>query len=694
MSRLHRGFAVSLLPATLAFALPAAAANLTWPGAAPCDSTLQACIDGAADNDTIYLATDAVVTDDVSVVNRRLRIRAADGHHPLFRNMHFDVETTSGHAGSVRMHVYGLRFEGSTLTLSHAGSGSADYEVRKVEMRMAPGSGSRGIEVLANAGTVDAHLYDNRVTGRPLGDGYGLISLKAWGGTLNVRADYNHLASDSTDVVLGSGIVTDYASAGSGELDLHANEVRGSFNGGGIMLSEGGWGGAPASMDAMLANNVVVAKGGGATGIRVITRDGSIDFKATNNTVIGVRNGVSRAYWSGVGSGAVTGWIWNNLVVGNETSMWGFEGVSNDYNLLNGDAVGGFTPGSHTITAPAMLESLERPRPQEGSPALDAGDAGRLLIAVARGIPLLDADGLHRLKKRSPAIGGPARVDIGAYEYGDFVFTHTATADTIPGSGELSWLSHPAINGMPAANLFATPNLNAGNEAPVTNSRQFIPWWDEANRWALMAEGGADPMPVGAHFDVLAAGVRGGVFRHTATAANTSASGTLLDDPSVNDKSDLFVLVARNSSLSQFAWNPHPLRVYNWFDGSEWVWFIKNADGVTIAPNVGFSVYTQDPSPNAFTVSASSTTLDDDGNLVLHHPLLNGMACARPVVTLAGIVDVGAWNVAYDQAAQRWVVFRYGAGGVMPTGAKFNVLVDPKQVESCSDRIFADDFEF
>lgn len=680
--------------ASLAFAWPATAANLTWPGVAPCNSTLQACIDGAADNDTLYIATNAPITDDISVVNRRLRLRSADGFRPQFRNMHFNAETTSAHAGDVRMHLYGLHFDDCTVTLSHAGSGNADYEVRKVELNMSAGSGSHGIEVFANAGTVNALLYDNRVSGVPLGTGYGLISLKAWGGTLAARADYNHLTSTSPAMVDGSGIVTDYAGAGSGgTLDLHGNEVRGGFNFSGILISEGGLGGAAASVSAMLANNVVVG-GGGGEGIAVAQRTGSVEAMIYGNTVTRVGTGLIHLYWAaGPDIGPLTGSIWNNVFVAASKAVSGFTGIANDYNLFNGSTPD-LVPGSHTITAPAALASEEHPRPRADSPAIDAGETGRLLIPAARGIPMLDADGLHRLKKKSPALGGAAKVDIGAYEYGDRVFTHTITAGSITAGGDVTWLADPAIDSIAAANLFATSNYNAGGAAGVGNSRLFVPWWDEASRWGLVIEGLLTSMPLGAHFDILAAGARDGVFQHAATAANTSSAGTQLNHASVNGAADLFVLAARRSSLSDAAWNAHPIRVYNSFSGTQWRWFIRNSDGATVGPGTKFSVYTQERSPNAFTATATAATLDGNNNLVLDHPLLNGVACARPVLTAAGLVDVdGAYNVSYDHAAQRWTVFRYGGGGAMPLGAQFNVLVDPKQVEACNDVIFADDFE-
>ncbi len=52
-----------LVPVALvALATPAWSATLTYPGAAPCNTTLQACITGAASGDVVEIATNTPST--------------------------------------------------------------------------------------------------------------------------------------------------------------------------------------------------------------------------------------------------------------------------------------------------------------------------------------------------------------------------------------------------------------------------------------------------------------------------------------------------------------------------------------------------------------------------------------------------------------------------------------------------------
>ena len=57
----------ALLLAVLSAAPLHAATTHTWPGAAPCAGTLQACIDAASDGDRIEIATDGPAASSATV---------------------------------------------------------------------------------------------------------------------------------------------------------------------------------------------------------------------------------------------------------------------------------------------------------------------------------------------------------------------------------------------------------------------------------------------------------------------------------------------------------------------------------------------------------------------------------------------------------------------------------------------------
>ena len=80
-----------------AFAMAASAwsATLTYPGAAPCNTTLQACITGAAGGDVVEIATNTPVDEDLTI-NKSLTLRPAAGYSPTIgagasiRSVNFD----------------------------------------------------------------------------------------------------------------------------------------------------------------------------------------------------------------------------------------------------------------------------------------------------------------------------------------------------------------------------------------------------------------------------------------------------------------------------------------------------------------------------------------------------------------------------------------------------------------------------
>lgn len=669
-------------PALLAalFAASAHAATThTWPGAAPCAGTLQACIDAASDGDRIEIATDGPIGESIAMHARSLTLAAADGAVPVFSNAGI-IANDSGGSGDMQVAVSGLHFEHGYLYATYASAGTATFDLRELVFDDAPGVGSSGLQVIAYAGTVNATLYDNRFVGLPQSLNSGLIRLAAQGGTLNANAYYNHVRSTSNAGVSGAGILVDVAGSGSGGMiKLHANEVRGSFYRGGIYLSEGLFSGTAVNYSARVYNNVVVGSGDG-NGIGLTPNFGNIDAQLINNTVTRVNYGVLYSHWES-GTGTTTGLLKNNLVRAT-TAVYAAVGnsINNDYNLFNGPTPNLVT-GAHTITADAGLVSDALPRLSAASPAIDAGDTATLGVGlIVNNLPVTDADGLRRIK-------GANKADIGAYESGDTSFLHTASAATI--SGHITWLDDPAVNGAPSANLFATPNFNAGvPPSGVANGDAFGVWYS-TGEWSLFHESTSVAMPNGAHYDVFSAGAGSGSFRHVASASTINGSFSQMSDSSVDNLPDRIVLATQNFSAGP-VYNPHPIGVFYFAWGGPGAWLVANLDGAAMPAGAGFNVYSQTPSPNAFRVTATAANHLSDSTLVLDHPLLNDTPCAQPMVTRMydGTTATGGFDVYYSGG--HWLIFAYGS---MPLGTTFNVLVNPAQVAACTDVIFANGFD-
>ncbi len=693
LGTLLRGlFALLVLLATS----PAMAVLRTWPGSAPCNGTLQACIDGAANGDFIDIATANPIDENLNLYERSLSLRAAPGFAPNLAPGRWISATTSSLIGDVTVRISGISLHDAYVSVRYSGTGTGTYDLRDLELEQSGGGASTYIEVEAAAGSVDATLYDNRIRGVPASLNHGLLRLNNRGAVLDAQVYYNQVNSMLPGYTEGAGIFVDETGGGSGTVKLHANTVRGAFSRSAIWISEGLFSSTASSFGARIYSNVVVGTGNvdfnNGRGIGLVVNEGSIDAQVINNTVSNAYEGVTASQWSGGGSGAsISGVVNGNLLVANHGLFFNqplAAGVTNDYNLINATSNNGLTLGSHTITAPAGLVAPTMPRLAAGSPAIDAADATTLgLGIIINGLPVTDADGLRRLKGPSPL-----KPDIGAYEHGDASFLHTATADSI--SGHITRIDDPATNGLPAVDPFATPNFTAGGIGPPVTFNLPYGTYYASGQWRLFNEDQVTPMPVGAHFNLFVpapAGSGGGVFRHVATSTNTSAWSTQLDDSSVNDKPDRIVLVAQNYTAGA-VYNPHPVGVYYFAFGGPGAWFVIDLDqpsGVDMPDGAGFSVYAQEPSPNAF--RATKPTGGSGNELVLDHPLLNDTPCAQPMVTRmwSGAAISGNFDVYYTNG--RWRIFSYGSP--IAVGDQFNVLVNPAQVEACSDVIFADGFE-
>ncbi len=666
----------------------ATAAIHTWPGSAPCNGTLQACINASANGDYISISTSESISEQLILEDRSLTLRAANGFHPKLTSGYDIFVFTSSAAGDLTVRIDGITVIDGEISMGYSGAGTATYELKN--------SKASKITVKAWSGTLNATVYNNRVVGLPDGGvNSGMLSLTSLFATLNAEVYFNHVISSSGSRVDGSGILIDERNGSSGKVKLSGNTVRGSFDRAGIYISEGLLATSASDFDAYAYSNVVICNASASssgTGIVFVIKNGNMTAQAVNNTVSGCDQGVGVTRWSGGTATAVSGVVSNNVVVGAEYGLYLDQplasSMTNDYNLINAThtANGGLTLGSHTITSPANLVSPKLPRLSSVSPGIDAGDTTTLGFGlIFNGLPVLDADGLRRIK--GP---GPTKVDIGAYEYGDLSFMHTVSASNV---GHISTITSPITDGDRSLDLFATPNFDAGGIAgPAASNNHAFGSWYSAGHWTLFLQDTSVQMPPNAHFNLFVPREGSGVFRHTATAADTTDWSTQLNDSSVNNKPDRIVLVNQNYTAGQ-QYNNHPVGVDYFAWGGSGFWYITNLDqlgsGGDMPIGAGFSVYAQEPSPNAFRVTQSGIS----SRLTLDHPLMNDTPCAQIAVTrmFGGGPAAGHFDLDYDPAIKRWEIYSYSPIAV---GVQFNVVVNPAQVENCNMvELFADGFE-
>ncbi|MEO5559251.1 MAG: choice-of-anchor Q domain-containing protein, partial [Dokdonella sp.] len=415
-----------------------------------------------------------------------------------------------------------------------------------------------------------------------------------------------------------------------------------------------------------------------ARGIALQASSGTLEMQILNNTLDQCDDGVYVAETIPTLSPAFTGVVWNNLIVAGSQGLAfmapAAASLANDYNLINAPS-NQATLGAHTITTPALLDAATRPRPGAGSPAIDAADGNALANGIVdNGLPILDLDGMRRVNG--------ARADIGAYETGNLGFVQAATSANT-GGHVVTLDPHDLAD---TSRLFATRRAAPG----VANSYENFGVWRGFAGWTIYNEDHATAVAPGKAWNVFVPG--SGTFTQTATVANSGPWATQIDNSSTNGLADRILLVRHNYSADGI-YDDHPTAVYWGGVGSAGRWHIANADQAALTIGLGYNVYVQPPGPNAFRVATQmGYTLR-----VIDHPLINQVPCADVHVTR--VIDVHAppatadFMVEYNVSSTPLGYWLIRSPVPFPANTAFNVVIDPAQVNACTDRIFANGFD-
>ena len=681
-----------LLLATLSAFLagaPAAWAGspiLSWPGAAPCNGTLQACIDAAGSNGIIELRTDAVIDESLDI-DASLSLRAAAGFRPTLASGRGIV--ASGGGAELTVRIEGLSLHNGSIVMQYSGTGNATLQARRNRLQ-GSGTTAAGIRVEnVGSGSLVALIEENRLDVVVPSLFLAAIEIGAGGGSVDARVLHNRIESATESE--GWGILLDATGGTSLSAVVAFNEVRGRFGRRAIDVSEGLFTSTDSNVVAKIYNNAVVCGGREGGGVGFTLGDGSIDADLVNNTIVQCGTATSFARWDGSdGGGTMSGNVINNLIAFNN---WGlffnpeFDAVFDNHdNLVHGNNLNQYTPGAGTLTSDPLLLGEQHPWLRAGSPAIGAGDVLAPLMQDVAGLAQLDAAGLRRVKGAS--------VDIGAYEFGDTGLLHTATVAN--SGGNVTDILGAPFDSDNAARLQATPNYNGGSGPAGPAMQDPFGVYDAGGNWAIFAQNFAT-IPPGTRFNVFAPAAGPGVFAHVATAGNISAWSTQIDNAASNDRPDRIVLATQNWAASgSGVYNPHPIAVFHFGFGGPSAWFVTNIDqpdGVDMPTNAGFNIYVQDPSPNAFRASATDDTASGQV-LLLDHPLLNDTPCAQAQVTriFSGSQVAQHFDLRYFAGLGRWGILHHDVPSI-PLGSEYFVLVDPLQVHLCSGPLFRDGFE-
>ena len=677
-----------------------AAAVLTWPNltpSGPCLGTLQACIDEAAPGDTVQIGVDdflfpdryTAVNENIAI-NKSLTLRAAAGIDAVFvAGRSITITPPFVSLVSYTIAVEGITLDRGRIVVNDS-TFSSSFRVENVRFNDVPDN-QVAIDMLSQFGSSpNFQVLRNVVHFLP----HGAISTRA------VRVNPQALNASITvaenridaprgglqqAIVIGSGA--------SGTISVSNNTIEGRDFATGILVSQPVSSG---SASVFVFNNSVSGQhtdpGAGASGLELSFSNA--DVHVINNTIVYGSRGLTLNMVAA--SPTVSGLVANNLVAFNNLEGFRIDavytGVSNSNNLVFGNSSNSFVPGAGTLISDPLLLTRGYPRPTDLSPAINSGSNS----AVAGiGLDLFDVDGQPRVML--------ATVDIGAYEAG---FGITGVHETNPGNLDpvptdstfLTSLEGTALD--PSAKLVVTALHTSGASFALTqNVGMWLPGGIGGLPLSIYYESMAN-MSSGLRFAATVPGFGLAGFTHLTSAGNDSAQFTRLANAALDNHPDA-IAVATHNFLTSGPFHDYAIGLE--YSGSNW--YLRNEDfSADMLAGRNFNVVVAPAlTENALRVFTTVSATE----IPLTHPLLDGNACAAPIVGrvnrpgLPEVFNPVAFSLDYRAgnagSPGRWFIDAEsnGLGSPFPAGAAFNVIIDGAQANRCraDDVIFYDGFE-
>jgi hypothetical protein len=404
----------------LFFFQPCWGKTLNYPGDAPCDGTLQTCIDGATAGDIVELATNDPITENLEIA-RSLTLRAAEGFVPIIGGGAEEVSVDlcgpdeSG-TGSVSIVIEGLTFDFARVSCS-LGAGQRYRRLTLRNNTITYVKNEQGFPVLDFflLDSADILIEGNLIDFALDHNGVPAIGFDVRNTSANVTVENNDIASTGTSVTI-SGNDASGLQAMVSRNRVTASDSDRSQTGVEIILKNGG------TYTASVLGNVVYGVGGcncgRNSGIHVTSAGftGKADLTVTHNTITATAPGADGLLALLDGEGEIALNVYNNSVSGAGSSGFRLINWSTGPFSMNGDTNNSFdnafpdyfqdlTPLTPMAVNPLFVsEGGHDYRLRANSPLIDAGTDEPI-----GGTTTLDAEGDQR---RSGAA-----VDIGAYEF-------------------------------------------------------------------------------------------------------------------------------------------------------------------------------------------------------------------------------------------------------------------------------------
>ncbi len=662
------------------------AAFYYWPDtSAPCNTTLNACLDAASNGDFIYIQTNNTINESISTT-KDVSFAAANGFLPFFGTGHFIHINIDSPRSNRNIRIRGLEFANGYIRISGNGG---DY-IATIENNTIFSSivGVPAIEVSSyGSNPIEATIKYNKieVNGPTINTfPYGAILINKYGnsGVADISGQIYNNTIFLDDAEFGKGISIYAQNNSNVNFNITANEVY-KARAGGVFVTR--YASSTGTTDVDIVSNAFndrSALGSSlfrrgvvrySSGIHVINDSGTTNANIINNTMVNNEYGV-RLLNGAVGTFNAN--VYNNLVY---KCQAGFSydanvNATNDFNLQWGNVFNSnFTPGPNRVLQDPHLVGLYNNRLRDDSPAIDRGDSLALLFADA---VFVDADGTNRIKKLPS--GTSEAIDIGAYEAGT---THISFKSKTSGSYIASPIHHVEFDGNSELDsVHITSNSVNGN----INTANEAVYYDGFN-WRIFNEDQTTAINDNDVFNVTKYNVTSQTFRHV--SSDSAENNTMINKSGLNGHPEYILQVSQNWDG---VYNPHPPGIF--YFGSNW--FIINNDLAPMPSGSRYNIYYQAKSKSAFThFAVAENTINH--RTFISNIMLNGHDCAQIQVTqsgTAGVFNSSPIGVFYDASRAKWAIFNQNFTNI-PDSAGFNVIFDPAQIAYCSDIIFKHGFE-
>lgn len=649
-----------------------------WPDStAPCNGTLQACINASSEGDTVEIHTNVPI-DESPFVDVAISVVAGIGYKPVFTSGNSLQIYTASAGGAISISVKGLTFEQGLISVGTTNRPVIIYIENNTILENIPDApaiyiASSNIDLTESVIHIN---YNNIKIDSSNSSSAPITAITIIKNNENMGSVTGEIINNVLDLA-GLDTIGIFLSMGNDAdltLDIIGNEIYGgSFSGINSVRNF-----STGTTDLNIVSNAFYQKSPiiNSSGINIKNILGTTNVNIVNNTKLNGSFGVKLTETGG----DLTANVQSNIVA---YSSQGFNfgpnvTVINDYNLYYQNTNNnGFTPGAHSINADPKLMGFKNARLKSDSPALESGNPlGLLLVA---GTPLIDADGLLRIK--NSANTGTGNIDIGAYEAGDFTFNHTSTET----SGYITTINNSTINGISNLDSLHVTSIwdpLGVNNGIYNNDNEGI--FYSGGFWRIFNENFVG-MENGASFNVSKYASTANTFEHLVASSGSNSSAINHVGLDANPQKILQV-----SQHWRTIYNPNPPGVL-YLAGN---WQILNFNLLNIPINSNYNVYYQDKSKSAYEhIAKNANTLNN--YTFLNNPLINGVDCAQIQVTQSasqGIFNNSPIGVFHDKILNNWAIFNQDLSG-MPENAAFHILINPAQIAECTDLIFKNDFE-